>query len=126
MSGLGPQSPLGALAGAPIWLCGPLLGLEETQRAAAWGAGLAGLNAVAAYALVRGSQGQKPGSFVAMVLGGMLARMAVLLALVVLLVLRLGVAAEPLVASLLIYYVLFLAIELWLVQRERGMRSETR
>lgn len=98
----------------------------DARRAVCLGAALACLNTIVAYALVRGSQRRETRSFVTMVLGGMLLRMLALLALVVLLVLRLGVPAEALAVSLLTYYVLFLALELRVLQTGRETRTETR
>jgi hypothetical protein len=114
------------LAVATLALVAPLVDEPGTRRAVCFGALLACLNTTVAYALVRGSRGRETRAFVTMVLGGMLFRMLVLLALVVLLVLRLGVPAEPLAVSLLTYYVLFLALELRVLQTGRETRTETR
>jgi hypothetical protein len=114
------------LAASTLALVQPLLDEPGTRQAACFGALLALVNTIVAYALARGSQGREARSFVTMVLGGMLLRMLALLALVVLLVLRLGVPAEALAASLLTYYVLFLALELRVLQKGREIRTETR
>jgi hypothetical protein len=114
------------LTASTLLLVAPLLQEPSTRFAVCCGALMACLNTIAAYALARGSQGRDARSFVTMVLGGMLGRMLVLLALVVLLVLRLGVPAEALAASLLTYYVLFLALELRVLQTGRETRTETR
>jgi hypothetical protein len=102
---------LGAGLGA-AWL--PLLrGLEPRARWAAFlGGGLAALNAITAYLLVLWSASRPTGAFLRAILGGMVGRMAFLLAAVVGAVLGLGLPSVPLTVSLLSYFVLFLVLEL--------------
>ena len=95
------------------------------QGAIALGAGLAVLNTVVAYGLARAAERRPPKAFVAMVLGGMLARMACLLAAVVVAIRGLGVPQVPLVLALLGYYVPLLVFELTVLQR-RPAGTETR
>lgn len=96
----------------------PALPLDASARwAALLGAALAGLNALAAYALVVWASGRSNVAFFRAVLGGMLGRMAFLLLAVLLAVLVLGVPRLPLVISLLAYFVLLLAFELAVVHR---------
>lgn len=95
------------------------------QGAIALGAGLAVLNTVVAYGLARTAERRPPKAFVAMVLGGMLARMACLLVAVVVAIRGLGVPQVPLVAALLGYYVSLLVFELTALQR-RPAGAETR
>lgn len=95
------------------------------QGAIALGAGLAVLNTVVAYGLARAAERRPPKAFVAMVLGGMLARMACLLAAVVVAIRGLGVPQVPLVLALLGYYVPLLVFELAVLQR-RPAGAETR
>jgi hypothetical protein len=104
-----------ALLGAGLgvtWV--PLLkGLEPRARGAAFlGGVLAALNAVTAYSLVLWSASRPTGAFMKAILGGMVGRMAFLLAAVVLAVLGLGLPSVPLAVSLLAYFVLFLVLEL--------------
>jgi hypothetical protein len=102
---------LGAGLGA-TWV--PLLkGLEPRARGAAFlGGALAALNAITAYSLVLWSASRPTGAFMKAILGGMVGRMAFLLAAVILAVLGLGLPSVPLAVSLLAYFVLFLVLEL--------------
>jgi len=92
--------------------------LASTERSAAsFGAGLAGLNAVLAYGLVRWSHRRRSArSFLAVVLGSMLGRMVVMLAAVVWGILGLGLPRLPLVVALLSYFVVFLVVEISVLQ----------
>lgn len=111
-----------AVAAGSLGLMWPLL-LRWLQpagrRAALVGAGLAVVNTVAAYGLVRWSGGRSVNAFMTAVLGGMLGRMAVMLGSVVAAVLVLDLPEVPLAVSLLSYFVLFLVVELRLVHRAR-------
>jgi hypothetical protein len=82
------------------------------ESAVALGALLAALNTLTAYGLVRWSAGRSTTAFMRAILGGMVARMGVLLAAVVAAVLVLGLPKVPLAVSLLAYFVSFLALEL--------------
>lgn len=81
------------------------------------GAGMAALNSVAAYALVAWSTGRSTAWFFRAILGGMLARMTFMLAVVVGGILLLDLPRLPLVFSLLAYFVAFLVLELVVVSR---------
>jgi hypothetical protein len=109
-----------ALLGAGLgvtWL--PLLkGLETRARwAALLGGALAALNAITAYLLVLWSASRPTGAFLKAILGGMVGRMAFLLAAVLVAVLGLGLPSVPLAVSLLSYFVLFLVLELAVLHR---------
>jgi hypothetical protein len=91
-----------------------------TRWAAAFGAGLALANTVAAHALVRWSSGRSTKAFLAAVLGGMVGRMAVMLAAVVAAVLGLRLPSVPLAVSLLSYFVGFLVMEIGVLNRHTG------
>ncbi|MGE0453455.1 MAG: hypothetical protein AB7O37_00225 [Vicinamibacteria bacterium] len=107
---------------AALW---PLLGrfLGERERlAAAAGAGLAVLNALGAYAIVLWSERRSTSVFLGAVLGGMLGRMALLLAAVVAGVLLLGLPKLPLALSLLAYFVAFLVLELAILHKKTTPR----
>jgi hypothetical protein len=94
---------------------------ETAARAAVgFGAALAVLNTLAAHALVLGSQGRSTRAFLGLVLGGMVGRLALMLAAVVLGVLALGLPRLPLVISLLAYFALFMVVELTLQHRSAG------
>jgi len=77
----------------------------------------AAANAVAAYALVRWSEHRPMRMFFRAILGGMAARMAVMLLAVLAGVRWLHLPPLPLVISLLGYFVLFLVMELAILQR---------
>jgi hypothetical protein len=116
-----------ALVGGSFALLWPVLPLDEAERrAAALGAFVATVNAVAAYALVLWSEGRSTAAFVRAVLGGMAGRMAVMLAAVVGAVLFLELPRVPLATSLLGYFVVLLALELTIVHHRtsapRGAR----
>lgn len=88
-----------------------------TVRSVTYGAGLAALNTIVAYALVLWSQGRSTRAFMSAVLGGMLGRMGFLLAAVVVGIGVLDLKREPLVIALLSYFVFFLVLELGVLQR---------
>ena len=96
-----------------LWLV-----LEPRWRVpAAVGAALAVANTVAAYGLVVWGNRRSTNVFLGAVLGGMVARMGLMLAAVVMAVLLLGLPKVPLALSLLAYFVVFLVFELALLQR---------
>jgi hypothetical protein len=111
---------LGILGGSLALFWPTLLaGLPARGRwAACAGGGLAGLNTLLAHALVVWSQPRSTNSFLRAVLGGMVARMALMLAAVVGGVLVLGLPKVPLAVSLLSYFVLFLVLELAILQKQ--------
>jgi hypothetical protein len=91
-----------------------------TRWAAAYGTGLALANTIAAHALVQWSARRSTRAFLGAVLGGMVGRMAVMLAAVVAAILRLGLPSLPLAASLLSYFVVFLVMEIAVLNRHTG------
>jgi len=98
-----------------------LRGLDaEPLWAAVYGGLLAALNTVLAYALVRWSDRRSAKAQVLAVLGGMLVRMALLLAGVVFGILVLELPRAPLALSLFLLFALYLAIELTIIHR-RGV-----
>jgi hypothetical protein len=90
------------------------------RLAIALGVAVAVLNTVAAYALVRWSAGRATVVFFRAVLGGMLGRMALMLAALAAGVLALGLPALPLASSLLAYFLVFLVLELSIVHHQSG------
>jgi hypothetical protein len=90
---------------------------SPVRWAVAFGAGLAVVNTLAAHALVLWSSRRSTNAFLGAVLGGMVGRMALMLAAVVVGVLLLGLPKIPLAASLLSYFVLFLFMELSILHR---------
>jgi hypothetical protein len=100
---------------------------DTSLRAAIlFGAALATLNTLAAHALVAWSAARSTQAFFGAVLGGMVGRMAVMLAAVVAGVLLLGLPRLPLVISLLSYFSLFLVVELTLQHRHVRRPAQTR
>ena len=81
------------------------------------GAALAAANTLAAYALVVWSTRRSAQVFMGSLLGGMLGRMALMLAAVAAAILYFGLPQVPLVFSLLAYFVGFLVLELCVIQR---------
>ena len=106
---------LGAV-GASLAAAWPTLS-AEARPAVLTGAFLAALNTVCAYFLALWSAGRSNNAFFVAVLGGMLARMTVLLAAVLVGVLVFGLPKLPLTFSLLAYFVVFLVLELTVVSR---------
>jgi hypothetical protein len=112
---------LGLVSGS-LALAWPLVRsrLSSGQRAAAAaGVLIAAANALAAYFLVRWSEGRSNRLFFRAVLGGMLARMTFMLAAVLASVLWLRLPLLPLVFALLAYFVAFLALEMAVVSGRR-------
>lgn len=88
-------------------------------RAVLAGAALAAANTLAAHGLVKWSETRSTRLFMGAVLGGMVGRMALMLAAVVGAVVLLGLPKVPLAVSLLGYFVLFLVFELGVLHRMR-------
>jgi hypothetical protein len=108
-----------AAVGLPLGALALLWGAEDPHavRSAAFGAAVAGLNAVVAYATALLAQRGSTNVFMAAVLGGMLGRMAAMLAAVAFGLGMLDLRRLPLVAALLSYFVLFLTVELLVLNR---------
>jgi len=114
---------LGAV-GASLCAAWPLLAIES-RPAVLTGALLAAVNTVCAYFLASWSAGRSNNAFFVAVLGGMLARMTVLLGAVLVGVLVVGVPKLPLTFSLLAYFVAFLVLELAVLSRRpTGVRAQ--
>jgi hypothetical protein len=95
--------------------------LDAPARAAVgFGASVALANTIAAHALVRWSAGRSTNAFLRAVLGGMVARMALMLAALLAGFFLLGLPRLPLAFSLLSYFVLFLTMELAIAHRQTG------
>jgi hypothetical protein len=98
----------------------------EARAAVLYGAALAAANTVLAYFLTVWSMGRSPSVFLGVVLGGMGARMAMMLLAVAAAVLGLGFPPVPVVVSLLAYFVPFLAFELTVLHRSTSRRAAAR
>jgi len=110
----------GAVA-LPLGVLALSLGSDDPHavRSAAFGAALAGFNALAAYALALWAQRGSASVFMGVVLGGMLGRMVLMLAAVAVGLGILDLRRLPLVAALLTYFVIFLVVELLALNRRR-------
>ena len=87
------------------------------RRAVVAGGALAALNTILAYFLVVWSAPRSTNVFLRAVLGGMMARMALMLATVAVGVLVFDLPKVPLAISLLAFFVLFLVLELTILHR---------
>lgn len=114
------------LASLPVLLAALGSADPGARPAALLGAALAALNTLAAYGLVLWSAGRSTTAFMRAILGGMVGRMGVLLAAVVGAVLALGLPKVPLALSLLGYFVVFLVLELAVLQRRAVPHPEAR
>jgi hypothetical protein len=108
-----------AVAGVSLALLWPLAGAlgPGGWLAAAAGAALAVLNALAAYWLVRWSEGRTTVWFFRAILGGMLVRMTLLLAAVAASLLAMGLRPVPFLVSLLGHFIAFLGLETAVLSR---------
>jgi hypothetical protein len=98
----------------------------EARAAVLAGAALSAGNTVLAYFLTVWSMARSPNVFLGVVLGGMVARMVMMLLAVVAAVLGLGLPALPLAVSLLAYFVAFLAFELTVLHRRTSQQGAAR
>jgi len=116
---------LGAV-GVSLCAVWPVLA-PEARLAVLGGALLAALNTLCAYFLALWSSGRSTSAFFTAVLGGMVARMLVLLGAVLVGVLLLGLPKVPFTVSLLSYFVVFLVLELAVLSRRAsGTGAEAR
>lgn len=101
---------------AVLWPLAARLG-PGGWTAATWGAALAALNALAAYRVVLWTRDKATLAFFRAILGGMIARMAVLLAAVAVALRAAALPAAPFLISLLGHFVVFLVLETAVVSR---------
>jgi hypothetical protein len=109
---------------ATLGLAWPLA-LARLDVSARWavvsGTGIALANTIAAHGLVVwGTTRRSTSAFLGAVLGGMVGRMVAMLAAVVVAVLLFGLPKLPLAVSLLSYFVVFLVMELSILNRHPG------
>jgi hypothetical protein len=114
------------LFGAAVLVFGE--GLDAAARSAVLLAGLlAGANAVTAYFLATWAAATRSNAlFMQAILGGMLGRMVVLLAAVVLAIVVFELPRVPLIASLLTHFVVFLILEVAVLSRRVAVPGEAR
>lgn len=103
---------------ASLALVWPLLAGPGARRAVAFAGALCVANTVIAYFLARWAVSRSQRAFLGAVLGGMVGRMAVMLAAVVAGILVLGLPQLPLALAVLGYFVVFLILELTLLHRQ--------
>ena len=96
------------------------------RMAALFGGALAAVNTLLAYFLVGWSEKRPANVFLGAVLGGMVVRMALMLAAVFAAVIYLGLPKVPLAVSLLSYFVLFLVFELRVLQKRTTPAAQAR
>jgi hypothetical protein len=112
------------LVGASALLGGRLTSWE--LWAVVFGGAVAASNALLAHALALRSRGRSVGVFLKLVLGGMAARMVLVLAAVLVAVLALDLSPAPLVVSLIGHFAVFLALEIYAVNALNGTVAEAR
>jgi hypothetical protein len=114
---------IAALWGAALY---PLIryGSPEMITAAIAGTALAAANVLAGYAAIEYAFGKSMSTFLKYVLGGMGIRMLVMAAVLVLLIKLLGLHVAALVASLGVFYAVFLALEVLFIQRKISIKQE--
>ena len=95
----------------------------EVIRAAVAGAVMATCNVLAGYASIRYATGKPMGTFMKFVLGGMGIRLMVLTAALLVLVRYMAFHGVALVASLGVFYVAFLALEILFIQKHLNIRQ---
>lgn len=95
-------------------------------RSAAYGAGVAAVNALGAYATVLWAQRRRTNVFLGAILGGMAARIVLVLAAVIVGLGTLDLRRVPLVIALLGYFVLFLALEVKTLPRTVPSEAQVR
>jgi len=95
-------------------------------RSAAFGAGVAAFNALAAYSTVLWAQRRRTNVFLGAIVGSMLGRMALVLAAVVVGLGSLDLRRVPMVAALLGYFVLFLVLEIKTLPRTVSPATQAR
>lgn len=119
---------LAIVSGSLLLLLPALSGVLDAgaQMAALFGALLAALNTLLAFFLVSWSEKRSTNVFLRAVLGGMVARMALMLGAVVLAVIYLGLPKLPLAISLLGYFVLFLVFELRILHTRTTPEAQPR
>jgi hypothetical protein len=114
------------IVGGSLGLLLPALQDGAARVAALTGGVLAAANTLAAYFLVRWSERRSSNTFLRAVIGGMVARMALMLGAVLLAILYLGLPRLPLAFSLLSYFVLFLVFELRILHKHTQPPAEAR
>jgi len=98
-------------------------GSAEVVTASAAGAILATVNVLAGYAAVARSAGRSMNTFMTYVLGGMGIRLLAMAGVLLLLTRGFGFHATALVSSLGIYYLAYLALEVFYIQSQLNVRQ---
>ncbi len=104
----------------------PLLryGTRETIIAAAVGALLSTVNALVGYLTIEYSFDKSYTTFLKAVLGGMGVRLALMLGALLLSISVIGLDAVPLTVSLMVFYMIFLAMEIMFLHKRATTRDK--
>lgn len=113
---------MAAIAAAGAW---PLAawGTPDVIAAATAGGAMATLNVLAGYAAIAHSLGKSMNTFLKFVLGGMGIRLFGMAGLLLLLTKVFGFHATALVASLGVFYLAYLALEVMYIQKQLNVRQ---
>jgi hypothetical protein len=111
---------VGGIAAYPLWKNGT----PEILTAVLTGAGLSTLNVLAGYFAIAYAFGRSHTTFLTTILGGMGIRMAVVLGALVVLIKVAGMHAMALTVSLLVFYVIYLVLEIVYIQRRFGLTKQ--
>ncbi|MDH3251785.1 MAG: hypothetical protein OEM41_03275 [Ignavibacteria bacterium] len=111
---------VGALAAYPLWKNGS----PEVLKAVLVGAGLSTLNVLAGYFAIAYAFERSHTAFLTAILGGMGIRMAIVLGALVVLIKVAGLHAVALTVSLLVFYVLYLVLEILYIQKRFGLTKQ--
>jgi hypothetical protein len=121
-----PVQVVGVLAGASVIVAFPLVryGSMEVLLAAAAGAVLSAVNVLLGYLAIEYSFEKSYTTFLKAVLGGMGARMVLILAALLVLIKVVGLHTVALTVSLLSFYLVFLILELLFIQRKVAVKNQ--
>jgi len=98
-------------------------GSGEVLRAVIAGGIIATLNILAGYAAIEYSVNKSMNTFMKFVFGGMGVRLAVMTGLLVALIRLFGFHAAALIASLAVFYIAYLGLEIVFIQKKLGLRQ---
>lgn len=98
-------------------------GSDDVQKAALAGGIIATLNILAGYAAIQYSVDRSMNTFMKYVLGGMGLRLALMAGLLVVLIGFFGYHPAALVASLGVFYIAYLVLEVIFIQTKLGLRQ---
>lgn len=100
------------------------LGTRETIVASIWGAALSTVNVLLGFLAIEYSFEKSYTTFMKAILGGMVARMAVLLGVMVVLILVFRVDSVALIVSMMGFYLIYLVMEIQYIQKKVLVRNK--